>query len=37
MAGTASGVEEEDGATAVDGGMGGGGAPLMWRKTTAWV
>ena len=35
MPGTASGVEEEDGATAIDSGMGGGVALSAWRKTTA--
>ena len=37
VAGMASGVKEEDGATAVDSGTGGSGAPSAWRKTTVWV
>ena len=32
---TASGVEEEDGTTAIDGGMCGGIALSTWRKTMA--
>jgi len=35
MLGTTSGVEEEDGATAIDSGMDGGVALSAWRKTTA--
>ena len=35
MPGMASGVEEEDGTMAIDGGAGGGAALSAWRKTTA--
>ena len=35
MLGTASDVEEEYGAMAIDGGVGGGAALSAWRKMTA--
>ena len=35
MPGTASGVEEEDGTAATDGGVGGDGALSAWTKTMA--
>ena len=35
MLGTTSGVEEEDGATAIDNDMDGGVALSAWRKTMA--
>jgi hypothetical protein len=37
MAGMVSGIEEEDGVTAANGSVSGGGAPSVWRKTMARV